>query len=277
MKNIESIYRDIEKKVSKKYCKVDGVKSCPNETCTCKKIAEIRAYTKALIPSGFETCSINDFKGRNLEGEKVLDIKSTIKAKKDIIKYCWDIDLDSEVDIEKFKKISNTPSELNKYSIIDNRRKQGNNLVIFGSGDRQMGRTLLASIVLKEVIKQRVKPGKHIENYNWVQFKSLKQSIIDDDKNAMNYQTCDWLVVDNISNPQYSSVQQQTFITDQIDPFFLYRSERELPTIFIFRFNILSKVNLRTLESNLGMAISDIVKNKQTTLVELKSSERINE
>ena len=277
MKNIESIFNEIEKQVSQKYCKVDSIKFCPNKVCTCKKIAEIRSYIRALIPSEFETCSINDFKGRNLEGEKVLDNKYAIKAKKDIIKYCWNLNLDLEKDINKFKEISNTPSELNKYSIIDDRRKNGNNLVIFGSGDRQMGRTLLASIVLKEVIKQKVKPGKHIENYNWVQFKSLKQAIIDDDKNIMNYQTCDWLVVDNISNPQYSSVQQQTFITDKIDPFFLYRLEKDLPTIFIFRFDIFSKVNMRTLESNLGMAISDIVKNKKTTLVELKSSEKINE
>ena len=257
MKNITNIRKKYEKIFAEKYCNIDDISLCKKQICTCSKAAEVYAYIESVIPEEFHKCTINDFNGKNKNNERILDIDIATSIKKQIIRYCWDIKL------EDFDIISKDVYKLGKISILHKRRENGNNVIIYGSSG-VYGRSLIASIIMKEVIKQRLRHGNYIETYDWVEFSILKENIIKDNEDAANSRSSDWLVVDNIDETIFATDKQSSFVVSKIDPFFGYRFKNKMPTIFIFRFDIRKSYFIQRIEKLLGFSVLNIVKSNRT-------------
>ncbi len=264
MRDLTNIKKKYESMIAKKYCNIDHISFCNKDICTCDKTAEVMAYIEGVLPEEFINCTINDFKGKDKDKKTLLDIKSASYAKKQIIKYCW------ELKIEEFKKFSFNSCKLDEFSVIQKRRDRGDNVIIYGPSFPPLGKTLIASIIMKEAIKQKIKPGGYLETYEWVEFNLLKDCITKDSYDLSDYRNCDWLVVDNIKEPIYASLEQKAYIVEKIEPFFAYRLIKKLPTILIFRFNIRLESVIKRMEDILGISIFNLIKAKNTLHISLE-------
>lgn len=235
--------------------------------CCCSKAAEIRAYLETVIPEPFYDYTIKDFNGRNVNSEKILSTESALKAKSSLLKYCWE-----NISIEDLDIIPQR--ELDKRSIIDKRLRDGTNVVIYSKsndlielGNRQKGKTFIASLIMREAIISRYKPNHSAQSYAWIDFTRLKNIIAK--KDEVGYQSCDWLVVDDIKYIDFEgSARMKAFISDVMEPFFNERSEEKLPTVFVFKFDI-TKPGI-ILDEQYGATVSKIVEDPKTFKIELE-------
>lgn len=266
MKDITKTKSKLEVLYAKKYCGINNVKKCPREHCTCQVAAEIKAYINSILPSSCSPYSIFDFDGRDKEGERLISSKKTIEIKNKLLSYCW-----KGIDAKKLKKL--TPSELDKFSIINGRLKQGKNVIIHGGQGRSTqsarGKSFIASLILKEAIKQRSKPNCHSHSYDWISFNQLKEKIKNSDDDLSSIKYCDWLVVDDIAR-SITSRKGQNYIASIIDPFFQDRIKEDLPTIMVCRFDV-NKSDKSSLEEEFGIALASIMKSKSTFKINVEA------
>jgi len=267
MRNIENIKSKKKEMISKIYYKKSFKDLDENKKHNIIIIAEYLAYIDVVIPSGFEKMSIFDLDGfasKNVnESEQLLDSKTVINARNSICKYCWnkqwkDIDIDSRNDKDYYafhKKYS-------EHCVLDKRLDQGSNVVIYGESDEPKGRTLCASILMKEIIGLRFSNKFRGHTYNWVDFSVLKNLIKKDSNEVSEYLTCDWLVVDNINKYMGNTARQNSYIADLINPFFIERFSDRLPVILVFKFDI--RKQTANLSKELGDGIYSIIKSKRT-------------
>jgi hypothetical protein len=203
------------------------------------------------------------------------------RAKQLVSRYCWGT---SKID-------DYSDPQLMRRSVLSNRREAGNSLVIYGEAGygrasrakseepgggydvnvqvkkKPIGRTLLASLVMKEVIRQRAFPGHAAETYEWTSFTTLKSRVVNGDKEAISdYQTCDWLVVDGVHQMEHSTQGSKAYVFDKIDSVFGERLANELPTIIVFQFNI---EKFPDLESEIGVSMAEIALHDRTCRVNL--------
>ena len=265
MKSIQLIKEKYQKEFALKYCNIEDVFLCKKEVCRCRVMAEIWSYIDAIIPEEFRHLSILDFSGSSKTEKDLLSIEIATRAKDMVCLYCWGM---SWTDVKKKHRTEKRIKKfLNKNSIIAQRREQGTNVVIFGESRRPLGRTLIASIIMKEAIKLRMRKGDRGQSYDWIDFACLKNAILKDTYDLTDYRSCDWLVVDNIENNLFSSEKQKLFINDIVTPFFSGRKADNLPTILVFKFDIRSTTfNIGDI---LGNGIYDIVNNKRTLKIPL--------
>lgn len=267
MKNITYLKQVYQKKIAKKFCNVDDISKCPNNgKCSCRIAAEIKAYIQSVIPDPYYKLSIDDFTGRD-SNQQLLSNDIAYKAKENIIKYCWG----NNMTLEKFKDISHDKRD--NISVMDIRRKRCDNVVIFADSEvygkpssKKTGKTFIASLIMQEAIKRRAFPGNHIQTYDWVPFSSLTNYIISGDIEVISSKSCDWLVVDDIVGFK-NTTSSDAFIASKVDPFFFERLRDNLPTIFVFRFDINKPVV--SLESKFGVAIGKIANDKNTMIISL--------
>jgi hypothetical protein len=276
MKEIDQIRIKLENVYSKRYCQCDNVSFCltPN-ACQCKVLAEVMAYVYGVIPDPYFKYTIHDFDGRrhgdDKDDERILDETIALNAKKKIIEYCWEGLSIDKVIIEE---------DLDKYSSINKRRQEGKNVVIYGDDEeyfsstngkiRQKGRTLTASLIMKEIIRRRVEPKNQVQTYDWVSFPMLEYYLKQKDGNMVfSLSACDWLCVDDIPKKVNDSKAANAYRTSLLDPFFLERLESGLPTIFVFRFNITS-LSIPW-EECFGIGINRIINDPKTCIISLCS------
>jgi len=223
--------------------------------CTCRLAAEIQAYLHTILPQGYTHFTIFDFDGiRNKE--ELLEPKQVIKIKEKISHYCWGSSYSELRDISARNTL-----DADKCSIMDQRRDQGDCLIIHGDTHKQSGRTLVASIVLREAIRRRFTSNANaLQTYEWVEFESLKACAIA--SQLSDYQYADWLVVDNFVLMDDATRRAKDYIASIIDPFFITRVEENLPTILVFRFNIRSVASMQQL---FGVGIEKMI-NKPGTI-----------
>ncbi len=147
------------------------------------------------------------------------------------------------------------------------RREQGSNIIIYGLSEKPIGRTMLASIIMKEAIRLRVRNlAKRGQSYDWIDFSQLFNAIRKDTNELPDYKSCDWLVVDNIiKKPR--SVKQNTLLSDIVDPFFLDRLCNRQPTILVFKFDVRDRSF--DMEKTFGIGISRIINDKRTFKIPL--------
>jgi len=175
-----------------------------------------------------------------------------------LLNYCWHgITLD---DIQ-FYANNNRELKLDQKSIMRTRCINGTNLIIYSPSKSQTGKTFLASIVMREAIKQRSKPGYSSETYDWISFVMLRDLIRKNSDKVSFLEACDWLVIDNITNDTGMSRASESYLSSIIDPFFTERLEERLPTIFVFKFDI-EDPSIRW-EEKFGLAITSIIKNSK--------------
>jgi DNA replication protein DnaC len=277
MKDIGKIKSRLEHIYPKRYCNCNGIDQCPTpDKCQCKILSEIMAYIYAIIPDPYYKFTIHDFNGlkqdvRKQKYERILNTNIAIEARKKIIEYCWkDLPID-KIDIE---------DNIDSYSSIDRRRRDGTNVVIYGSEEydfkekkQQKGRTMIAALIMKEAIRRRVEPKNQVQTYDWISFPILESYLKNNsyyDMSIANLKTCDWLCIDDISKKNDSSAAK-AFRTSLLDPFLLERLDDGLPTILVFRFDI-NDVDINW-EESFGIAINRIIHDSKTYLISLCEKE----
>lgn len=274
MKNIENLKKEYIEIFSNKYHNKSSLELSEDLLCKYSILAEIWAYIISILPLNEENdifkYTIFDFDGyiyNKKTGERKLVIPENIavNAKNIICKYCWGKTWD-----EIIKHFSNNEKKirifLKSHSVMMNRLKNGNNIVIFGESDIPVGKTMISSIIMKEAIKLRIKKEGRCQTYGWVDFSKLKYEIKKETNEVANYKSCEWLVVDNIPQLEYS-IQQKAYIIDIFNSFFIDRFNNKLPTILIFKFDIRQKSF--NIENEMGIGISKLVNNNRTYLVPL--------
>lgn len=276
MKNIETLKKIYLERFAFKYYNKSREQLCECEEIQCSSLAEFWAYVHAVVPENHAKYNIFDFDGIAVLRDNTRDIsvppKVALHAKNQICRYCWGIGWDyikeETADINK----DDIHSFLRKRSALPTRYEDGNNVVIFGTSERPIGKTMLASIVMKEAIRMRIASRDRGQTYNWIDFSKLLSYIAIDSSDLVNYRSCDWLVIDNIMRKSRSAAQL-TLLTDFLDPFFIERFENKLPTILVFKFDIRDKSLL--MEKIFGIGMSRIVESDRTFMVPLSEEMKI--
>ncbi len=270
MKNIEHLKKYFIRDFAKKYGNKEEEELTEIELKTYSSVAELWAYIHSVIPDSFEDYTIFDFNGcainkKNNSTTNTISKRVAAVAKDKICKYCWDLRW-KEIFLQKKKDKNSITSFLKDHNIMMKRFENGNNIVIHGLSNRPIGRTMLASIVMKEAIRLRVTKNVRSHNYDWVDFSKLFYAIEQNSAELADYKSCSWLVVDNILKKPRSE-KQNTLMSDRIDPFFLDRFYNGQPTILVFKFDI--RDSLFDLEKTYGIGISKILESKMTFKIPL--------
>jgi DNA replication protein DnaC len=271
MENIENIKQGYKRFFAKKYFGKTENSLSELERYECSNLAEMWAYIDSVLPEGYGEYSISDFHGHVSDKTGGHEIALTediiIPAKNKICQYCWNL---SWNDIVKQKKEKNNIGAfLREKNIMMKRLKQGDNIVIFGSSEKPIGRTMVASIIMKEAIKLRATNRARGQTYDWIDFPNLFNVIKEDSMELVDYKSCDWLVVDNISRKSRSA-KQTILIVDVIDSFFIERFKNKLPTILVFKSDIRDKS--LSIEKTWGIGINRIIESQRTCKIALSEN-----
>jgi len=255
LKDITQTKKRLERYYAKQceHCVNEDISKCSKQDgCLCKIAAETKAYMCSIIPNPYHKYTIWDFNGLT-KGGSTLSPVVVNNAKSALLKYCWQgVTLD---DLQR-NFYNKKQLDLDKKSIMDRRLKHGTNLLIYAPNGSQSGKTFVASIIMREAIKQRVKPGGAVETYDWIPF-----------VNIVHLESCDWLVVDDIPYDDRVSRPAEAYMSSLVDPFFAERIDSGLPTIFVFKFNIDDQHN--RWEDMFGLTISSIVKDTHSHKIKL--------
>jgi len=237
----------------------------------CKTVAEVRAFIDTLIDFEYRDLSVFDITGETKNKVKALEPKEALRAKNLVCKYIWGYSWQELK--KKFKSEDEIKNYISKNSVLMRRLERGNNVVIFGESDSPCGRTMIASIIMREVIKMRMFiPDIISHTYDWVDFQTLTESLKDNTLENADYKTADWLVVDNICFKAETG-PQRAFRTNLIDPFFMYRMKNNLPTILVFQYDIRQRET--PLYKAFGVGIASIVNSPRVCKIPLnKKSEK---
>ena len=268
MENIEIVKKRFMEFFSERFYKKKSINLTELEEHKCSLLAELWAYIYKVVPEEHGKYTIFDFDGTVIsksggKTEGSLPVNIALDAKNKICDFCWGV---SWKEISKQGKNKNTNAFLRRKSVMMDRLKEGCNIAIFGSSDKPIGRTMLASIVMKEAIKIRITHKDRGQSYDWIDFSKLFNAIEQKTDDLVDYKSCDWLVVDNIINKARSS-KQTTLMVDLVDPFFIGRYSKKQPTILVFKFDIRDK-NL-DIEKTFGVGISKILNSPRTLKIPL--------
>lgn len=267
MKNIEKTKLGYIKLFAKEYYNRKSIADLTEkELLICSSLSEFWAYVYSVVPEEHGHFTIFDFLGYTLDKttnnkQVVIPSKIVLHAKNEISKYCWDMEWEAikekkdELDQKSIMKF------LRKHSVMDLRLKWGNNIVIYGTSDQPIGRTMIASIIMKEAIKLRVTHNARRHTYDWIDFNTLMNAVKKDSFDLADYRSCDWLVIDNIIS-KYRSAKQTTLLIDLVDPFFIDRFNNRLPTILVFKFDVNNPAMM--IEKSFGVGINRIIESKRT-------------
>lgn len=246
------------------HCSGNDISKCSKaDGCICKVAAEAKAYMCSIIPNPYHKYTIWDFNGLTDSGA-TLSPAVVSNAKSILLKYCWSGVTLEDLQINNYNR---KKLDLDKKSIMDKRLTHGTNVIIHSLNGSQTGKTFVASIIMREAIKQRVKPGGAVETYDWIPFVKLKHLIRKDDETVSHLESCDWLVVDDIPYSSGATPGAAAYMSSLIDPFFAERLDSGLPTIFVFKFDIDDQSN--RWEDVFGLSIASIVKDKHSCKIRL--------
>ena len=270
MENIELFKKKFLSYFAKKYYSKTTEELTTSELRKCSLLSEFWAYIYSVVPDGFGDYTIFDFNGyavnrsSNTTGNFILP-EIALSAKDKVCKFCWGMSWE-KIKQEKTKNDNNISRFLRGKSVMMKRSENGSNIIIYGLSEKPIGRTMLASVIIKEAIRLRVTHLVRGQTYDWIDFSKLFNTIKKETVDLVDYKSCDWLVVDNIlKKPR--SIKQNTLISDIMDPFFLERLKNRQSTILVFKFDIRDKSF--DIERAFGMGISRIVNSKRTLKVPL--------
>jgi hypothetical protein len=271
MKNIELTKEVKQKEFAKKYYNKRFEDLNDPQSLVCSAAAEIFAYIDNVIPEGVRKHTIFDFNGFYFDAitkdkKNILTDEVAVEVRNLICKYCWDVSW------EEIKARGGTKEEkmafLRKHSVIMDRFEKGNNVVVYGeSVGRPLGRTLVASIIMKEAIKQRLSNRQKGQIYDWTDFSVLREIIRNRSDELYDYKSCEWLVVDNITKDYFKTDYQKSYMSELVNPFFLDRIAKGRVTILIFKFDITDE--LFSIEENMGVGLYSIVNSRKTFKIQL--------
>lgn len=225
-----------------------------------EKAAEIKALRTIVIPQGFQKFSFEDFDGQ-VGNNAFLPQSVAAKAKESLCKLCWDKSLEEVSEMTSKERIKN--------SVFSRRINDGVNIIIHGDSSVNLdeetglsyspiGRTFVAAILTREAIALKSQYNHRMLTYDWVEFPTLREAVSNDDNEKMaEYQTADWLVIDNITEaPLRASQAAKDYLQAKLDPFFFYRLEYKRPTVLVFKFNI--EDHASEIEQSFGNAMNRV-------------------
>lgn len=253
MKNITTLVNKYKAEYARKYCELNDISQCKKSPCSCKLAAEISAYIEGIIPSEFQSCSLQDFNGVTKGGDVVLSKQESKNIKDKISKLCWNKTTEEIVNLK--------PRELDSYCVLGERRENGENIIICGESKEKIGRSMIAALIMKMAIRQRVYPVRYLESYEWVEYTLLKNLLTNKEniQESFEYKVADWLVIDNIDKRYYGTAAQEAYIKDSIEPFFYSRLKDNCSTILVFKQNIFCDTYKEDFEKIFGNAMKQIV------------------
>jgi hypothetical protein len=277
VKDIEETKYRLLARYAKKYCQLSDPSKCSKDRCSCRMMAEVGALMKCVIPPGFQKFTIKDFDGQTSAGRILLEPTVATEAKKRVAHYCWG----EKVSLQSLSTMSDEDRLGNV--VIGQRVDRGNNVVIYGSSplksdvdkdghtiwkSRPRGRTFVAAILTREAIKLRAFKGYHDLLYGWVEFPTLMSMLYKDTYEATNYQSCNWLVVDNITEGVMSgSAAQTAYRQSVLDPFLTSRLDQNLVTVLIFKFDLRKQQSM--ISDTFGPAMDRIIRRADTCRIDL--------
>lgn len=276
MKNIEKVKLGYTKLFAKEFCEKDSIFDLSEEESSiCSSIAEFWAYVYSVVPEEHGHFTIFDFVGEifnkiTKEKKEVIPKDIVLQAKNEICRYCWGMNWETIKSKKEKMDQKSTMKFLRERSVMDRRLKNGNNVAIYGASSQPIGRTMVASIIMKEAIKLRVTHRARKHTYDWIDFNTLINAARKDSFDLADYRSCDFLVVDNIISA-YRSAKQTTYIIDMVDSFFNGRFYDRLPTILVFKFDIDNPAMM--VEKHFGVGINKIIESNRTSKIKLSNGE----
>jgi len=273
LENIEKIKKKYKKFFSESYYNKQEEELTEFESYECSLLSELWAYVYSIVPEEHGDYTIFDFDGYIVNKSDKSRISAlspdiALAAKDSICKYCWNMSWE-DIQEKYSNEGDNITAFLRKRSVMNLRHRKGNNIVIYGASSKPIGRTMLASIVMKEAIRLRVTHHVRGQTYDWIDFPKLLDAIDKDNMELADYRSCDWLVVDNIDK-KIRGAKQITYLVDRIDPFFIDRYRNKQPTILVFKFDLRDKS--LDLEKTFGLGISRILSSKRTCKISLSEN-----
>jgi len=248
--------------------------------CYCETVAQIAAYIECVIPDEYQKYELNDFTGMK-DGKRLIKPQIVAAAKEALVSYCWE-GIDNE-------EIGNYDLKLwwNK-SAMEKRRRNGTSMVIYGNSytntisssgvkvfKQPIGRTLIASIVMKEAIRLRARPGHQSDSYAWVSYNRLYDKLMlrakeNDTYNEelSHYENADWLVVDGFEIEKQNEATRN-FKSKVLDVFFDERLNIGLPNILVFQDDLSQDYDFR---QEFGLSVNSIISSGKTIRVKLLDS-----
>jgi len=286
MRKVDDLIIQYKKSYAKKYCNKKVEELTEKEFEQIKKIAEMGAYIDGVIPDGFGDYTIFDFNGYAINKKdnsrtSTIPKKVALRARNAISKYCWGIPWKEIAEKKKNDGELAAKEYLRNHSAMMRRYKNGNNIVIYGESKRPIGRTMLASIVMKEAFRLRNTHRTLGQSYDWVDFsklfRAIEGNVLTNEKERseelvdelIDYSTCSWLVVDNIQK-KLRSEKQNTLYSDLLDSFFINRYESNQPIILVFKFDIRDKHF--DFEKTYGTGLSKIIESDRTFKIPLSEN-----
>lgn len=241
--------------------------------CACVKTAEIFATIKSLIPDEYIKSNIFSFDGCIVDAygkkQRVIKASEVERVRRSMWAFLYKTEYDNS-------QSNLSRSEINEISALDERFKQGSNVIIHGdqkkaqnSNDdtsfskiilkkQPMGKTLLASVILMDAIWRRVSPQNKARTYDRISFLQLRQALKRQEDIISDLENADWLVIDDICKIEQSN--SATWTKETLDDFLMTRFLDKKPTILVFDFDI-EKVSLHEI---MGMSIAKIAESQNT-------------
>ncbi len=251
-------------------CEKFKTKQCEGFNCRCQKRAEVWSYIDEIVPEQYIKLTIDDFTGM-FDNNRQLSPEVVSKAKNIIKSYCWEGLIEGEdYDREWLKK-----------SVLQKRKDNCNNLIIHGSSwttvgnnskliHRKTGRTMLASIVMSQVIMSRGIPPFFSDSYGWINYNVLSDKLMSraNDNHEYDYdlselEEADWLVIDEI---RLGKDHNKSFRASVLDRFLNKRIENRRPTILVFNEDIEKMFNFT---EEFGYVAEKIIQSNSTFKVHL--------
>jgi len=260
MNNLEHLinknYKSLKSRCHQKFC---GEAS---DVCYCKCLPEVIGYQQSVIPSGLSKLEFSDFNGKT-DREEIISNNCASLALSKISEFCFG----SPVLLK-----SKDRKTLNQSSIMDERFNNGSMVFIHGekwsrnkkSSTLPLGRSLVASLILKEAIWRRLFANNIAYSYHYSMMSKIKSDIFDKSDDSAIYHHSDWLVIDDIfSEPD----KMQSICLDRI---ISQRISRNLPCIICFEFDLFKKENLGSI---VGKYIPKLLYGEDTFLINLGQHE----
>jgi hypothetical protein len=251
------------------------------ERCWCERRAVIWSHIDTTIPDEYRQFTIDDFTGemklKDGKKQRILPEDVVVKARRQVVDYCWR-------DVEDGEEYG-TASWLRR-TMLDRRFLKNESLVIYGARwvtdraspgskpfQKPFGRTMIAAIVMKEVIFLRWLEGHLGDTYEWADFTTLMNRLMRQADGSKEYdspifdcQEADWLCIDNISVLERATDLQRNYRASVLDRLLCERREAGKPNILVFQDNI-QKID--DLQSEFGSEIARIINSQKTHKVAL--------
>ena len=132
---------------------------------------------------------------------------------------------------------------------------------------RQLGKTLLASIIIKEAIRLKFLDGHVGDSYEWADFSYMCKRLMAQAEGERSYEDeidnweeADWLVVDSITFNDKTANGRQ-FRANVLEKVFVERKDKKLPSILVFQ-DDLNRCD--DLKGEYGPALSEIITSRKT-------------